>query len=330
MAAMASLNVALPDIARDTHATQTQLVWRLALAVALLVGFVLLELRLGHPLLDPRVFVHRTLSAGSTSIFIEFFAFYGFTFIILQYLQLVRGAEPLLAAVQMLPLAATIMPTARLTPKLVARAGAKHVCVAGLVLVAAGLGILAQLNTQSSYLLMVGSLIVLGVGMGAAMTPATSAITEALPASQQGIGSALNDLSREVGGATGIAVLGSILTATYKAHVNLSGLPGSVAATVRSSYAIASHLPRRCPTAPHRICQRDARGAPIGGRGRTRGRGHVTGLLRRPQPAIVNEPAPTGDPTLVGGHYPPTSAHEQPGGETAAWRAAPTADMKRS
>jgi EmrB/QacA subfamily drug resistance transporter len=223
----------------------------LALAVALLATFVLVELRLPHPLLDPRVFLHRTLSAGSTSIFIQFFAFYGFTFIILQYLQLVRGAEPLLAAVQMLPLAAAMMPTSRLTPRLVARAGAELVCVAGLVLVAAGLAILSQLSPHSSYLLMAAGLIVLGIGMGAAMTPATSAITEAVPTSQQGIGSALNDLSREVGGATGIAVIGSILTATYKTHVNLSGLPDAVAGTVRNSYAIASHLPPPIPDRAH-------------------------------------------------------------------------------
>ena len=74
------------------------------------------------------------------------------------------------------------------------------------------------------------------------MTPATSAITEALPPAQQGVGSALNDLSREVGGATGIAVIGSILTSTYASHVNLAGLPGQIASEVKASYAIASHL----------------------------------------------------------------------------------------
>jgi len=94
---------------------------------------------------------------------------------------------------------------------------------------------------------MAAGLIVLGVGIGAAMTPATSAITEALPSSQQGVGSALNDLSREVGGALGIAVIGSILTATYSNHVNLTGLPGRLAAKVKASYAIATHLAAPIP-----------------------------------------------------------------------------------
>jgi EmrB/QacA subfamily drug resistance transporter len=214
----------------------------LAAAALLLAGFIGWELRTPAPLLDPRVFVRRSLSAGTTSILIQFFAFYGFTFLILQYLQLVRGATPLLAAVQVLPLAATMMPTSRLAPRLTTRFGTRTMCVAGLTVMAAALAILAQLGTTTSYWPMAGGLLLLGIGMGAAMTPATSAITEALPRAQQGVGSALNDLSRELGGAIGIAVIGSILTATYSTHVNTDGLPGPLAATVRNSYAAASHL----------------------------------------------------------------------------------------
>ena len=107
---------------------------------------------------------------------------------------------------------------------------------------AGGLAIVSQLHTDSSYWSMAAGLIVLGAGMGAAMTPATSAITEALPPAQQGVGSALNDLSREVGGAIGIAVTGSILTSTYSSHVNLAGLPSNVAAQTKASWAVASRL----------------------------------------------------------------------------------------
>jgi EmrB/QacA subfamily drug resistance transporter len=214
----------------------------LALAAVLLVGFVVWELHQAHPLLDPRVFRKRPLAAGSMSIFIQFFAFYGYTFIILQYLQLVRGDTPLLASVQVLPLAATMMPASRLSPWLTARFGARSVCATGLLAVAGALLVLSRLGTGSSYWLMAAGLVLLGAGMGCAMTPATSAITEGLPAAQQGVGSALNDLSREVGGAIGIAVIGSILTATYSSHVNLAGLSGRVASEVKDSYAAASHL----------------------------------------------------------------------------------------
>ena len=88
---------------------------------------------------------------------------------------------------------------------------------------------------------MLAGLIPLGVGMGAAMTPATAAITEGLPAEQQGVGSALNDLSREVGGALGIAVIGSIVTAVYRANLHLDGVPAGLASKARGSFALALH-----------------------------------------------------------------------------------------
>jgi EmrB/QacA subfamily drug resistance transporter len=214
----------------------------LVLALVLLAGFVVWELRQRNPLLDPRIFRNRPLSTGSMSIFVQFFAFYGYTFIGLQYLQLVRGDSPLLAAVQVLPLAAAMMVSSRLAPGLTGRFGTRRVCSAGLVLIAAGLATVAQVGTHSTYVLMAAGLVVLGIGMGFAMTPATTAITEGLPPAQQGVGSALNDLTREVGGAIGIAVIGSILTSTYSSRVNLAGLPDRVAAQVKASYAIASHL----------------------------------------------------------------------------------------
>jgi EmrB/QacA subfamily drug resistance transporter len=214
----------------------------LILGFVLLAAFIGWELRQEHPLLDPRVFRNRALSVGSMSIFVQFFAFFGFTFIGMQYLQLVRGDSPLLAAMQVLPLAVAMVPTSRLAPRLTARLGTRTVCAGGLALVAAGLAIIAQVGTDTPYGLMAAGLVVLGVGMGAAMTPATSAITEALPPAQQGVGSALNDLSREVGGATGIAVIGSILTSTYSSHVDLAGLSSHVAKEVKASYAAASRL----------------------------------------------------------------------------------------
>jgi hypothetical protein len=89
---------------------------------------------------------------------------------------------------------------------------------------------------------MAAGLVVLGVGLGIATTPATSSITEALPPAQQSVGSALNDPSREAGGAIGTAVIGSILTSTYSSHVNLTELPSQIATKVKESYAIVSQI----------------------------------------------------------------------------------------
>src|SRR5262249_18033390 len=113
--------------------------------------------------------------------------------------------------------------------------------VTGLVLVAAGLLVISRVGTGSPYWLLVAGLIPLGVGMGAAMTPATAAITEGLPAAQQGVGSALNDLSRDAGGAPGIAVIGSIVTAVYRGNLHLAGVPARLADQARDSFALAIH-----------------------------------------------------------------------------------------
>jgi MFS family permease len=134
-----------------------------------------------------------------------------------------------------------MMPVAKLTPGLVSRFGARTVCVTGLLLLASGLVIISRVGTDTPYLLMLAGLVPLGIGMGAAMTPATSAITEALPLAQQGVGSALNDLSREVGGALGTAVIGSIVTAAYRSSLRLPGAPAPLLAKAQSSFAVAIH-----------------------------------------------------------------------------------------
>jgi EmrB/QacA subfamily drug resistance transporter len=214
----------------------------LGLGLILLAGFIVYELREHSPMLDPRLFTHPRLGAGSLSIFIQFFAFYGFIFLFLQYLQIIRGDSALIAAVSMLPMAATMLPTARLAPALAARFGGRRMCAAGLLLIAAALVVIAQLSHTTPYWQLAAGLLVLGVGMGAAMTPATSNITTALPPAKQGVASAINDLSREVGGAIGIAVIGSIMTAIYRAHLTVPGVPAAVLGKAKDSVAVAAHI----------------------------------------------------------------------------------------
>ncbi|MCX5269424.1 MFS transporter [Streptomyces sp. NBC_00199] len=188
----------------------------IAVGLAVLAVFVAWELRHPHPLLDPRLFRHMSFAAGSLSITLQFFAFFGFIFVVMQYLQLVRGDSALVAAVSILPMSAAMIPASRLSPRLTARRGARGPWTVGLLLVATGLFVLAQLDGGSSYWMLVSGLVPLGAGMGLAMAPATAAITDALPPHLQNVGSAVNDLSRELGGALGIAALGSVLSAGYR------------------------------------------------------------------------------------------------------------------
>ncbi|WP_330346814.1 MFS transporter [Streptomyces sp. NBC_00582] len=214
----------------------------MALGLAVLAAFVAWELKHPHPLLDPRLFRHKAFAAGSISTTLQFFAFFGFIFVTMQYLQLVRGDSALMAAVSVLPMSAAMIPSARLTPRLVARRGARGPWTVGLLLVTTGLVVLAQLDAGSSYWLVAGGLLPLGAGMGLATTPATAAITDALPPRLQNVGSAVNDLSRELGGALGIAVLGSLMSARYRDGLDTSGLPAPVAHAARSSLAAANHI----------------------------------------------------------------------------------------
>jgi EmrB/QacA subfamily drug resistance transporter len=214
----------------------------IGIGVALLVAFVRYELLRDEPMLDPRIFTRRGLSAGSIAIFVQFFAFFGLTFLMLQYLQIVRHESALMASISTLPMAVTMMPSARLAPKFADRFGGGRVCVSGLVILGVAFVLLAGLETDTSYWTISVDLLVLGVGAGLTMTPATTSITAALPKAQQGIASAVNDLAREVGGAFGIAVLGSIMTATYRANLDTTGLADGLVARARESVAAAAHL----------------------------------------------------------------------------------------
>lgn len=214
----------------------------IAAGLAVLAGFVAWELRRRHPLLDPRLFRNRRFAAGSLSIMCQFFAFFGYIFVIMQYLQLVRGDSALVAAVSLLPMAATMVPLSRLAPVLAERFGTRGPWVAGLALIAGAMAALGGLGADSPYWQLAAALLLLGAGSGLAMTPATTAITDALPPSLQNVGSAMNDLSRELGGALGIAVLGSLLGSGYRNGLDVTGLPPQLAEAARSSLAAAARI----------------------------------------------------------------------------------------
>jgi Na+/melibiose symporter-like transporter len=212
----------------------------LAVGALLLAGFMVWELRQERPLLDPRYFRKRPFAAGTLSITVQFLSFFGFIFVFLQYLQLVRGDSALAAALALLPMPAGLMPAARLAPRLVRRFGTARLCGAGLVMVGASLWWLSRADAATEYWILAVGLFVVGAGMGLAMTPATTAITDALPSAEQGVASAMNDLSRELGGALGIAVLGSVSTSTYRSELDLAAT--QIPEAARESLAVATTL----------------------------------------------------------------------------------------
>jgi len=211
----------------------------LAVGVGSAIAFVLWELRMKRPLLDPRLFRSRGFSAGTLTITVQFLAAFGFFFISLQYLQYVTGRSALEAAMALLPLPFVLLPTARSAPAIAARVGFRRIAPMGLVLMAVGFLILSQLVVDSPYWHFLAGLVFFGLGMGLSGTPSTTAITSSLPRSKQGVASAVNDTSRELGSALGIAILGSVLNQGYRDGMldAVAGLPAEMADRVLGSIA---------------------------------------------------------------------------------------------
>jgi len=200
-----------------------------AVALVLLTTFIVWERTTSHPMLDLSVFRNARFSAGSGTITLVFFALFGSLLLMTQYWQLVHGYSPLEAGIRLLPYAATMMVVAPLSARFVERQGTKRIVTLGLVLVATGLTLLSTIASDSPYPLVIGYFIVMAVGMGMTMAPATESVMGSLPRAKAGVGSAINDTTRQVGGALGVAVIGSVVTSVYSQRIlDLGGVFGLV------------------------------------------------------------------------------------------------------
>ncbi len=186
------------------------------LGVAVLVGFVLWELRSSDPMLDPRLFRIRRFAIGAATITLAFVVLFGSFYILTLYLQFARGTSALGAAVRMLPFPVTMILVAPRSPKIVARIGARKTVALGFGLQTAGFVLASTFDLSTPYPFMALTFVCLALGMAVMMPPTTEAIVASLPESKAGVGSAVNDTTREVGGAVGIAMLGSLLSTGYR------------------------------------------------------------------------------------------------------------------
>nr|WP_271636770.1 MFS transporter [Solicola gregarius] len=210
-----------------------------AFAVAVGAGIAFAWWELGHvnPVLDPRVFRVHALTSGSLIIAAESLAMFGFFFIGLQYLQVIKEYSPLTAAVAMLPLAVAAMVFSPVVPRVVTRWGYRPTVTTGMAMIAVGLMVMSRLSISSGYTPIAIGTFLLGAGIAFAATPATEAIMAALPPDKQGVASALNDVTRELGGVLGIAMLGSIFNDVYRSNVGAAAarLPADLATATKDS-----------------------------------------------------------------------------------------------
>ncbi|QII03798.1 MFS transporter (plasmid) [Rhodococcoides fascians A21d2] len=222
----------------DRGWTSTPVLAAAVICVFAFVAYSLHGLRANHPLLDPHLFGLPGFRAGAVTVVTQFMAIFGFFFVGLQFLQLILEYSPFISAVAMAPVAAIVLPTSLITPRLVDRLGLKIVMTTGLFLIAAALVWVSQLTVESEYPQFLVGLLIAGLGVGLAGATGTSAIVGSLSSGQQGVASAVNDTTREVGSALGIAVMGSVFSAQYTRDLpDLGGLPSQAATAVRDSAA---------------------------------------------------------------------------------------------
>lgn len=210
----------------------------LAAAILLLAAFAKWELHTDHPMLDVRLFSNRSFSLGSSTITLQFMAMYGLYFALAQYLQLGHGFSALRAAVLGLPIGIFAMVGAPISAVNVNRFGPRAVVGTGLLISGSGLVLLGVTSSSTvSMLVIVIGFSLVGLGNGQTTAPSTTLIMNSVPRSKAGVGSAVNDLSRETGGALGIAVFGSLLTYVYQSDIvnRLAAFPESVRDQARAS-----------------------------------------------------------------------------------------------
>ena len=201
--------------------SSTKILSAFAIAIVVLGAFALWELKSSHPMLNLSVFENPRFSAASLGLMLIFFAMFGSTFLLTQYLQSIMGFSALKAGAALLPWAGIMLVVAPLSARLAERYGTKLVVGTGLSFATLSLALMSTLPADNiSYVTdVLPRLVLLAIGMGLVMAPATESIMGSLPRAKAGVGSAMNDTTRQVGGALGVAVVGSVMLSTYGGRV---------------------------------------------------------------------------------------------------------------
>ena len=224
--------------------TATLTLVSLAVGVLAAACFVVWELRRRDAaLLDVRLFRERGLAGGSITILVLFGVQAGIFVVLFPFFQAVLGWSGLLSTAAMMPMAVLMMLFSGLASKVSARIGARLTMSLGVLLFGTGLALMASIvSVDGGYPFVLPGLLAMGMGVGLSMTPSTEAITSSLPRGRQGVASALNDVTRELGTGLGVAMLGALLAAGYRTAIDgrLDGLPDEAAAAARQGVANAA------------------------------------------------------------------------------------------
>jgi EmrB/QacA subfamily drug resistance transporter len=255
IAAMGTLVYTIIEAPTHGWASATSFVL-FGISAALIVLFIWWEMRRETPMLPLKLFRDRRFSVASGGMVFTYFAMFGTFFLLTQYFQLVLGYSPLEAGVRQLPFAVVMMAVAPQTPRLAARIGSNRTVAFGMTLIGIGLALFGFMKVDSPYSFQFVAIVIMSAGAAMTVSPMTASIMSAVPLGKAGVGSAMNDTTRELGGALGVAVLGSIVASRYAsqlapaiatltgplhdlAHSSLSGALQVAAQTNNSALALA-------------------------------------------------------------------------------------------
>lgn len=206
-----------------------------------LVAFILWEMKSKFPMLDMQLFKNRAFSVSSLTLTLVFLAMSGVFFSMSQLMQLVMGYSALESSLLTVPLMLPMMFFSPMVPGIVKKFGARITIGVGLTLTAIAFVIMTTWTKDMTYWHLFFTLIIMMLGISAAMTPGTNILMASVPRNRSGMGSAMNDTVRELGGALGVAVLGAILSAAYESHVRKTAeaFTGPIKEGIESSLAVA-------------------------------------------------------------------------------------------
>ena len=243
IAAIGTLVYAIIEAPRSGWTSSSTL---MLFTVAAVAGgmFVRWELRRDEPMLDMRLFANRSFSAGSVALAMLFFAMAGTVFLQAQYLQFVLGYTPLAAGAALVPAAIGMILGSGVGAHLAGQLGGRIAVVTGTLLAAGGVAVQAVFVDGTSYWPTGVGLLLFGLGAGIAMPAATDLIMATLPPARAGVGSAVNDTVRELGGALGVAVIGSVAASTYASNLQgqldgIEGVPANLQAALTDNLGAA-------------------------------------------------------------------------------------------
>jgi EmrB/QacA subfamily drug resistance transporter len=197
-----------------------------AASAAVLAVFVAWERRVAQPMLDVTLFRNARFTAASGSVTVAFFALFGFIFLVTQYFQFLKGYGPFETGLRLFPVATSVAVASLVGTKLAVRVGNKLVVSTGLASLTLGYLWVSTASASTSYAEIAGQMLLLGGGMGLTTAPATEAIMGVVPKEKAGMGSAVNDATRELGGTLGVAVIGSVFASLYAGTLDDGGLDG--------------------------------------------------------------------------------------------------------